>query len=183
MNVFRLKADANRYQNLCLKSEEDWDLLDGEFCGTQFNKRFTRLAVKILKKSPRGKKLLKGDFPSMAAHLAVFSATAATALGPILQGNGELIPIPCEGQNLVGFNVLKIVDALDLDHSKLQLFPSTGRIMRVIDYEFYSEKMGELTIFKIPQTIRSEILVTDRFVEVAEANKLRGFKFDELWSN
>lgn len=75
-----------------------------------------------------------------------------------------------------------MVDALDEDNCELKRFAS-GRIMDIISFSFFREPLLEMTVFKVPQCILTEVFVTDPFVERVKAAKLKGFEFPLVWSS
>jgi hypothetical protein len=55
--------------------------------------------------------------------------------------------------------------------------------MRVLRYAFRPEAIGDAAIFKIPQTIRSDVYATDRFADAVRRHGLTGLAWDRLlWS-
>ncbi len=65
------------------------------------------------------------------------SLRAAEVLQPILEGNGELLPLDCEEGDYFIFNVTRVVDALDESDSDLVKFPDGKRIMEVKRFVFF----------------------------------------------
>lgn len=66
------------------------------------------------------------------------------------------------------------------EKSELKLFPSSGRVMRVIKYVFRTEKLKNVTIFKLPEFPKGISYATEEFKKVVEENNITGFKFKEL---
>ncbi len=88
--------------------------------------------------------------------------------------------VDCE-EPYFAFNVTTTVQALDLDRSELKRFESSGRIMRVIRYCFYPERLKGLTVFKLPELPLQNVFVTDPFVQRVQEGKLVGFNFKLVW--
>jgi hypothetical protein len=123
-----------------------------------------------------------GDFPD-GCLVPVFSQRAVSALESVLNPNGELLPLQCEGIQLFAFNVTRISDALDERRSKLTRF-SSGRILDISRYEFNESKIAaDLTIFRLLPEQSSRIYVTSTFVELVAQAGLQGFEFKQLWPN
>lgn len=178
MKVFILDADVNNYRGIYYKDEDD--IVD-------FNRRFIG---NPLKRDWKGHhkfefvpaRLPKGDSPGLSTHIPVFSTRAVKALVHCLEGNGELLPIVCDGEDFFLFNVTRVIDALDETNSEVKRFTS-GRIMDVITFSFHQERLLSKTVFKIPQLVLSDVFVTDPFVERVIKAKLKGFKFHLVWSS
>jgi hypothetical protein len=165
MKVYLMVADANNYQNLIPIENDAFDIYR-EFNGLPLANPSVRLCVKILRDNERNKDLPKSDFPSLASHIPVFSKRAVSVLNELLIANGELVKMDCVDceEPYFAFNVTTTVQALDLDHYELKRFESSGRIMRVIRYCFYPERLKGLTVFKLPELPLQNVFVTDPFV-------------------
>jgi hypothetical protein len=179
MNVFELTPDCNRYQNLVFTSKEDWRILD-RFDGKCLLPSWTPLAVKVLRDDKFNRGLPPGDFPHLASGVPVFSVRAVNVLKRMLQENGEILPLSCSEGEYYAFNLTTLIDALDESDSEVKRFEHSGRIMRVLKYAFFPDKLHGATIFQIPQS-RARIFVTDEFRRAVMDNNLVGFEFPELW--
>lgn len=138
-----------------------------------------------------------GDCPFVPGFYVepVFSAKAVEVLKDLLEENGELLPLICNEGTYYVFNATTVVDALDEQHSEFKplqeldpdlFWDSTPDEMRVTRHEFFSEKIADLSIFRIPFGANYAInypLVTDRFVQRVAASGLKGFEFQLLWSS
>lgn len=178
MNIYVLDADVNNYRGIYYTDEDD--IVD-------FNLRFNGVSLKEhwtdqdrFRFVPRN--LPKGDSPGLSTHIPVFGTRTVKALADMLQGNGELLPISCGGEEYYLFNVTRIVDALDEENCDLERFDD-GRILDIDDYSFFQEKLIGMYIFKIPQLVLSDVFVTDPFVERVSEAKLKGFEFRLVWSS
>jgi hypothetical protein len=121
------------------------------------------------------------DFPHLAVSVPVFSLRALNVLWGMLEENGEIFPLSCTEGEYYAFHVTSFIDALDESHSEVERFESSGRIMQVLTYVFFGDRLTGATIFKTPQFPRSEVYVTDKFHKLVIANGLLGFKFANLW--
>ena len=77
-------------------------------------------------------------------------------------------------------NVLEVVDCLDPINTKLVINEVSGNITAVRDHAFRAEPLEGKHIFKTPQTAGLEVLVSDKFKEIVEANDLKGLQFKRL---
>lgn len=119
-----------------------------------------------------------GDFPFMAA-VPTLSGAAVSALQGIIGTEAEFLPVSCPEGEFYVLNVLNVVDALDESASVVRRY-SDGRIMDVIEPVFRVEKVAGSNVFKIPQTPRAPVFVTQAFVDSVSRAGLRGFRFDAV---
>lgn len=110
----------------------------------------------------------------------MFSERAVTVLGESLQRNGELLPVVYSRRPYFAFNVTTVVDALDVEHSRVNRF-SSGRVMSIDQFAFKPECVRQRTIFKIPELLRAFVFVTDELVNQVRGAELDGFDFREVW--
>ena len=91
MNVYILKPDANRFQNLICTGEDYVDRLQ-KFDGSSLGASWEPLVVQVFheEEGPPA-----SDYPSLALHIPVFSKRATLALKEMLDKHGELLPLLC----------------------------------------------------------------------------------------
>jgi len=180
MRVYILQANYNNYQNLVSLDEHITERYRA-FNGTALSANWPALRVGPLRE---GGQLPSGDLPGWASHIPVFSQRAASVLQEMLVPNGELLPLVCEQleEEYVAFNVTRLADALDEERSMVKRYKSSGRIMRILRYEFVPGLLDELLIFKLPPTVLQDVYVTEGFVEHVLQSDLRGFVFKLVWS-
>lgn len=176
--MYELAHDVNRFEWLTMGDERDF-LVTDRFNGTPIGDDWKRYRVKRIKDDLSPGTTL-GDFPTLGA-IPVFSERAVLALATLLRGNGELLPLDCAEGAYYAFNVTKVVDALNVQDSKVK-WSSTGRVMRVEEYAFHADRLTGLTIFKIPEQL-NRVLVTAVFTEAVYMAELVGFAFKEVWSD
>jgi hypothetical protein len=175
MNVYHLRADAERYQSLALLSEDERPKIEDRFDTSPIGDVWVPPGVEIVYRDA-----LPTDYATLAA-VPAFSARAVDVLRHILEPHGELLPL--EGVDFYLFNVTTAPDALDEQRSELKRFASTGRIMRIVRAELRPEALAHIPIFKLPQQPRSRAYVTDEFVARCQDEALAGFDFSEIvWS-
>ncbi len=180
MTIYMLGADANRYENLMLEREEDYDKVLDKFDGAPMRASWRPLRVRVLlDEDHKGRP--PSDFPSLDGTIPVFSGRGVEALRDLLEPNGEILPLDCAEGVYYAFNVTRVVDALDVERSELKLFDD-GEIMNVAQYELRAQKLDAVPIFKLPQVARMYSFVTDEFVSRTTAAGLTGFDYREIWS-
>jgi hypothetical protein len=181
MKIYQLHEVFDRYQVLKCLNPDDTRHIQDWFCGKAIGARWTPVSVEVLRDEIH-KDRPSSDFPGFGAGKPTFSDRAVDVLKDLLVSNGELLPLDCKERTYRVFNVTRLVDALDEKHSEVERF-SSGRIMNVERFAFYSDRVRDLTIFKIPQFPIGDIFVTDSFVERVKSNCLTGFAFDLIWDS
>jgi hypothetical protein len=178
MKVYILDADPDEFRGIYYAKKRG---------GVEFTKLFDGSPMKPFSEKraefrfvPR--RLPKGDTPSFTSNIPVFNRNAVNALYDMLEPNGELLPIICEGENYFLFNVTRLINALDEDSCDLERFDD-GRIMDIDRYSFFKDRLRGTVVFKLPQDSLGWVYVTDPFVMRVKATGLRGFKFPLVWSS
>jgi hypothetical protein len=182
MEVYLLDSDADRYENLTVAEGADVSALLDRFDGRPMRASWSPLEVDVIR-DVRHAGRPASDFPLLFGPVPVLSERAVRALGDLLDGAGELLPLGGDGDGYHALNVTRVIDALDEQRSGVKRFRSSGRVMRVLRYAFRSQEIGDAAIFKIPQTVKSEVYVTDRFAAAVRRDELTGLAWDRLlWS-
>lgn len=181
MNIYLLKADANKYQNLILADEDNWNYFNS-FDGKPLNYIRTDITVKVFDEQGKSQNLPPSDFPTFASHVPVFSYKARTELFDLLQNNGQYVPLTCGHEVYYAYNVTDVADVLDKDNSEIKRFKNSGGIMDVAKYEFIPKLMSNnIVIFKIPETVLMDVFVTDTFVKRVKSSRLLGMDFRKIY--
>ncbi len=182
MNVYSLEADCDQYQNLTLVNvEQDLEALY-QFAGTSIGAAWRPLPVETYEEEVREKRL-PSDCPGLFGSLPVFSLRAVKILQPILDGNGELLPLDFEQGEYFAFNITRVVDALNEAGSEIVRFPDGKKVLAIKQFSFVPQKLEGVDIFKLPQQPLGMAFVTDRFVQAVRQSDLVGFNFEWLWAS
>lgn len=104
-------------------------------------------------------------------------------LQPLLNGNGEVLPLDCEEGDYFLFNVTTVTDALDEASSEIVRFPDGKRIMDIKRFVFVGAELEGADVFKLPQLPLGRVFVTDPFVQAVKHGGLVGFDFKWLWAS
>jgi hypothetical protein len=179
MKVYRFSVQAG-YEWVVAHSHADFEVFRG-FDGTSRSAGWRPVPVKLVKQDERGKPYAESDFPWLGEHAPVMRPRAVGVLRSMLGGDGELLPLDCPGADLKVLNVLQVVDALDLERSKLVRFPSTGQIMTVESHVFHAERLDGVKVFKVPELLRTEAFVTYEVVNLIQSVGLKGVGFRLVW--
>ena len=81
-------------------------------------------------------------------------------------------------------NVLNVVDCLDYEKSEFEYSPrNSNKIIGFKKFAFKFDKVIGHHIFKIPETLRADIFISDELKQKIENSGLKGFKFIEMWDS
>lgn len=177
MKIFRVSPDVNNFQSLLLEDESLYDQM-----------RFIckpKLPIweppAVFSDAPL---LAVGDFWDFCSGAFAIVPCALEWLRDIVTPVGELLPLPYEGQMFIVLNVLPAVDCLDRMRSK---FRRKNCFFDIAEYTFFSNRLPQISIFKIPETI-SEIYAVERtgdpkteFKAAVEHHGLTGLIFKQIW--
>jgi hypothetical protein len=179
MNVYYLRADSNKNRGLIVTQGNPHEFYH-LFNGFPLNPSWKDVTIGW---DPDMRRLPKGDFPDLFTHIPVFTPRAVDALSGQLEGNGELLPILIAGEEYFLYNVTRVIDALDESRSEIIRFDDSSKFLDVEVHCFFPEKIGNTTIFKIPQMVTMDVFVTEVFVQRVKSARLKGFDFPILWSS
>jgi len=179
MKVYRFSVQAG-YEWVVAVNHADFEVFRG-FDGTIRIAGWRPVRVKLVRQDEGGKPYAESDFPWLGEHAPVMRPRAVDVLRATLGEDGEMLPLDCPEADLKVLNVLRVVDALDLERSKLVRFPSTGRIMTVESHIFHAERLRGVKVFKVPELLRTEAFLTDEVVKLVESSGLKGVGFRLVW--
>jgi hypothetical protein len=114
-----------------------------------------------------------GDFPSLRRDVPVFSERAWHTLKPLIGGEAEALPLSGTREPYYAINVLDIADCLDRARSKIKWL-STGNINSIEKHVFKEGCLEGKHIFKLPETARQEVFVSEEFKQLVESSSLEG---------
>jgi hypothetical protein len=134
----------------------------------------------------------QGDFFQFSSSALITSPRATEALRDHLEMAGELLPLPHEGQEYTALNVTLCINSLDRERTEWAIHKASGKQLWPRRYAFHAGRFPESSLFKIPETRASEILLVEgggefppdqEFRSIVIREGLRGLAFDELWSD
>jgi hypothetical protein len=179
MRVYDLRVDPFRQARLAVPGRADRDWLHQMVRGVALTSRWDPIVVRPVL-PPRS---ALADLMRLDTVDCALSATAARALGDLLEGHAELLPLGGLPPSYSLLNVTTVIDALDLAEAKVA-YTADGRLDRVVRHAFVPRLVRGVPLLKLPQRPRSAIYVNQDFVDrVAEA-ELTGFSFGSpLWTD
>jgi hypothetical protein len=172
MTTYTIISDVDTYDALVLANPNDWDKLD-KFTGERLADTWTPVAVKTLKVKKAG------DFLYLIHHVPVFSERAWQVLQPLVKDSVEALPLKHPKKIFYAINVLVLVDCLDYSRSQIERFPSGG-IMEIERYVFKDGCVEGKHIFKVAEAPLKRVLVSEKFKELVEKNRLEGLIFSKV---
>ena len=115
------------------------------------------------------------DFLAGRLMAPLVSERAKNTLEPLIVPYVEFLPaITIRNINYFDLNVIKLVDCVDLENSKVSYAPgNSGKIMNIYQFSFIENKIEDVPIFKVHQDTKV-IFVNDAFVKVVLDNELTG---------
>src|SRR6185295_753429 len=122
---------------------------------------------------------LMGNFFSLTGGVLVLNQIAMQRLEPLLSNNSEILPLKCKELTLYIVNTLSELDCLDYGNSKVERFPSSGRVLDIERYVFKDNCIGNVPIFRLAE-LKSRLFATDIFKQAVEENGLIGLIFKKL---
>jgi hypothetical protein len=179
--VYRIWTD-DRFQSL--ESTDAHEYLDARRGSWKFDGSPVSDVWKPLEVYIRRPKLRKPDIWGIADTFA-FEDEAAAEVQLCLDQAGEQLQLPFQKRTLIVLNVTYVIDCLDKQRSNFD--PDLPHI--IDQYVFHSDRL-DYSLFKIPETCMSEILTVegiaspdDEFKPLVEKHRLKGLRFEKLWSN
>lgn len=127
-----------------------------------------------------GKELKQSDSPWYGPQAPIFRRHVLGALGEILLRFGELLPLKCDGADLVIYNPTRVLAALDEGASEVWRFPS-GSIMGIRRHALKADVIAGHDIFKLTVPRVSQTFVSQRFVDAWRKAKFKGLEFERIW--
>ncbi|MBR0668540.1 hypothetical protein GXW71_29580 [Roseomonas hellenica] len=121
------------------------------------------------------------DCPYLGAVQLLLSARARDVLAPLLEPEGEFLPVEAAFGAYWIYNCLRSREALDEARSVAERFPD-GDIKRITRHELRPEVIGQHAIFHLDGKT-GIYYATDRLVAAVERAGLTGFVFTEVWSS
>lgn len=183
MKVYRIQHDVNNFQYFLPEDPNIWqtDMLTMN-CSSKIKKW---VPPKVYSYKPH---LKIGDFWNLGTGMLVTTAKATKILATFLEMSGELLPLPYQEEEFTILNITECINCLDHTNTKWVYGETTGAKIRIEEYAFHPDRFSESTIFKIPETCKTQILVIeglknpeDEFKHIVEETGLLGIDFEQIW--
>ncbi len=179
ISVYRVVPDVDNYQHVI--PNDPGAAMEFRYDGTSLRNQWKPPSA--YRGNPQMPKPDIWGCMSFGAVLAV-TPKAAADLVTFIDQSCELLPLECDGEEVLICNVTCVVSALDRKRSR----HAEGLPHCIEEYVFHSHRF-EYSLFKIPETAMSEVLCVeglvapeDEFKGTVEKLCLTGLRFTELWS-
>jgi hypothetical protein len=156
----------------------DFETIHNSINGTRVGEIWRPIPMKLIRLD-EGKALMKSDAPWLADSSLIFRQESIGAFGKILDRCGELLPLECKDANLLVFNPVPALDALDIEKSSIQRFES-GNIMWISKYSFKRALVLGVDAFKLEGLSGSPTFLSNRFVDAWNSSGLEGLEFRQV---
>jgi hypothetical protein len=186
MKVYRVRPDVKNFQTLF---PEDESLLSDFSLILDCTPRLAEWkAFGLYCFNPMQK---KGDFSYMLPGSFIVREGVMEGISTFTEMAGEQLPMSLQGETQYLINVTECVNSLDQDKTIFTTDPDSGiRLGSIEKYSFYPNRFSESSLFKIPETRRTDVLTLERsmdpeeeFKAYVEENKLSGLVFELLWES
>lgn len=178
----------NRVYKLDLQDEWQWvvpanrseALVFDDAFGTPLLGTWTPIRVVLISEAESGDALKHADMPWNSEGVLIMRPKAVSVLSDLCERDGELLPLVCEDQEFMAWNVTTVLDALDLENSVVSRFPNSGHVSWVDKYAFKPEQVAGRAAFRVPE-LPPVIFVTEAFVKRVGEAGLTGTGFRLVW--
>lgn len=185
MNVEKISVDLKTSQWLMPEIEDSkiFDLLTFN-CSDKRLSDFDSLKWYIYNPSkPRSNFFTLGSNGSLIFDDLVYNSDLLT----FFEMSGQIIPIKTQTENFYILNVTECVNCLNNNLTKKSIYED-GTTGRILEYYFHVDRWSESSIFKIPETSKTEILTysnvkdaENEFISAYKRNSFTGLVFKQLW--
>ncbi len=135
----------------------------------------------------------KSDFFDIGSGAVAYNHRVYdSVVGEIIERAGEVLHATLEGtgEEFFIFNCTACYNCLDRSKTEMRLTPDGKMAIQVKKYVFHPKRIGDCSLFKIPETHRVELYALsrpsdygDEFYNQYHALGLTGLKFEEVWSD
>jgi len=183
ISIFRIKNNVNRFQYFLTEKEEDAKTLRTD--GSSKIHTWTPPPVFIYKPQ-----LEKGNFFNFNSDILISDQKATEVLHSLFVEAGELLFLSYKGNDYSLLNVTECIDCLDQENTKWKYDVDNSIRLMIDKYSFHTNRFPESSIFKIPETAKSELLVVnglrdpkDEFINKVVESGLTGLSFEKIWES
>jgi hypothetical protein len=185
MKIFKIRTDSNKVQMLNLSDSSKVTLEGWRFDGLTKSSSWNLESVYIDNPLMEPK-----DFYLYGLGVLVFNERVLSVCGEIFEMSGEILPMQIErGPKVYLLNILQCMNGLDYEKTKWDYYKD-GTKGRILEYAFHPERViNESSIFKIPETVRSDIFCHSEigdpdydFYKIYHKNGFTGLTFKEVFN-
>lgn len=144
--------------------------------GAPVGREWRPFEVELLRKEG-GRSFKESDCPWIGGGFMVLRPAAVQVFGPFLGDDAEILDLQCVDADLKLLNVWRHLEALDIEHSEIVRFPSSGRIMTVKSYAFHGAVVDRHSMFRLSAMPRATMFLQRSVVDAVQAAGLRMVSF------
>ena len=177
-SIYRLgyKEEA---EYLKFVNDDDLHVCLKDFDGSPLTK-VKIIEVNRLLLSGQDQNISETDVAYLLDIILILTEKAKKVLDPAIKNYGEWIGVDAENKKFHAFNVICNLDAFDIENSKCDFSPRTGKLLNVDKYCLRYSSINEEPIFKMKNVWCSPIFVSQEFKSRIEDTELSGFAFEEI---
>jgi hypothetical protein len=186
MKIFKIKTDTNNIQQIQPTDFSKVTLERFTFDCVTKSSEFDGVVFYV-----NNPKVKSKSFYSTSGACLVFDEKTLELCRMVFEMCGEILPIHIErGEDLYILNILECMNGLNYDTTEWDYYKD-GTKGRILKYGFHPERvMNESTIFKIPETSKTDIFCwadvknpDDEFYHLYHKYKLTGLVFEEMFNS
>lgn len=150
--------------------------------GRSLSAEWTPVPVRIIAQDGP-ERFESADLPWLGSHALVVRERALDRVASALDGDGEFLELDCvnDDEPLWLFNVTRKLDVFNEDTSTLVRSPSSGRVMRVLEYQFRDDMLEGVRAFRVSQV--QTLFLTGAAVTDILVDEHVGHRFDRVWES
>lgn len=197
MKLYKLDVDSNNATNFMYKWKKDDFVKDRDFLfklavtNQSLSKHLNDVTIERITDETSNTKANLSRFMGVSVNFVVDEKTKAIFENS-LNDNLEFIPVTCDGETLYFLNILEYAnyDYNNIQREKATILaenkngdkkaiPFPGRVLK---FAFKEDEVVGKNIFHpiLDAAHKSDIFVSEKFIELIENNNLTGFKFIEI---
>jgi hypothetical protein len=176
---WKIMIDSNQYRSFSLNTQvhnpDDDEYIMELNKGISMLSRWKPLSL-ILYEDDKRSETKKNCSDFMGYLGPAINEKARSSLSTLIEKSVEFLPLSTPIGKYWMMNI-NAIDCLNESKSDVKRF-SSGKIMRVVNYSFYEDKLQDVHLFIL--NVGTDIIVSNTFREVYDQNNLTGLKFYPL---
>lgn len=164
------------YQWLLADDDADYERVHAIATHRSRNEGWAPPPMHLLERDDDGTSLATADLPWLAGVTLALSERALSKVGPLLEPDGEFLPVGGAATGCHLFNCTAWSDSLDQSRSELARF-SDGRIMRIKRVVLTADAFDRARVIRLEQTPRGPLYFSEDLIRRVDALGLTGTIF------
>lgn len=185
LKIYTIKVESNIYQSVFPEIEENRVLEYMTFDCIEKPSEWSKIEWFVFNpKKKAGNFFSLGSSGALVFDEEVFNSDLYT----LIEMSGQVLPIKLQDYNLYVLNITECINALNQKDTVRDIYED-GSQGRILEYSFNRNRFSESSLFKIPETSKSEILTysglkspEDEFKTLYEQLGFEGLIFQEIFN-